>query len=77
MQRGAKDFRRVEEEGTSPRRVRKYIGVHFECCKVYTRVYLNSQGTAYVGWCPYCAQRVEVKIDKRGTHCRFFKVVSY
>ncbi|KPJ61884.1 MAG: hypothetical protein AMJ42_00670 [Deltaproteobacteria bacterium DG_8] len=55
---------------------RKYIGVLFECCDIYTRVYINKKNTSYVGYCPKCAQRVEVKIDKRGTDCRFFKVVK-
>ncbi len=55
---------------------RNFIGVLFTCCDVYARVYLNRKGTAYVGWCPRCAQRMEVKIDKeKGTTSRFFKVL--
>lgn len=60
----------------TPKR-RKYIGVFFECCNVYSRAYINKRKTAYVGWCPRCNQRVEVKIDKRGTDCRFFKVIKF
>ena len=56
---------------------RKYIGVFFECCNIYTRVYINKKKSAYVGYCPKCAQRAEVKIDKRGTDCRFFRVMKY
>ena len=52
---------------------RKYIGVLFECCDVYARVYINRRKTAYVGWCPKCATRVEIKINPRGTASRFFK----
>ena len=59
-----------------PRKRRKYIGVHFECCNIYNRVYINEKKTAYVGWCPECAQRIEVKIDKGGTDCRFFKLIK-
>ncbi|TNF53458.1 hypothetical protein EP227_05900 [bacterium] len=53
---------------------RKFIGVWFECCDVYERVYINKKKTAYVGWCPKCAHRVEIKINPRGTTSRFFKV---
>jgi len=56
---------------------RKYIGVFFECCNIYTRVYINKKKMAYIGYCPKCAQRAEVKIDKRGTDCRFFRVMKY
>lgn len=54
---------------------RKYVGMMFECCSIYARVYINAHKTAYVGWCPRCARRVEIRIDKRGTASRFFKAV--
>jgi len=53
---------------------RKYIGIFFECCSVYTRIYINREKTSYLGWCPKCARRIEIKIDKKGTDNRFFKV---
>ena len=70
-------LRRAEGKVCLPPKRRKYIGVFFECCNVYTQVYINKKKTAYVGCCPKCAQRVEVKIDKRGTNCRFFKLIKY
>ena len=64
-------------KGLSPPKGKKHIGVFFECCNIYTRVYINKNKKAYVGWCPKCAQRIEVKIDKRGTDCRFFELVKH
>lgn len=52
---------------------RPHIGVRFTCCKVYTRIYLNAAGSAYVGWCPRCAARLEVKVSPHGSDARFFE----
>jgi hypothetical protein len=51
---------------------RKFVGVHFTCCDVYTRVYVNRDATAYEGNCPRCAKRVRLTIGPGGTDSRFF-----
>ena len=51
---------------------RRYIGVRFDCCGVYQRIYVNRAGTAYVGWCPKCAVKAEVKVSPTGSKTRFF-----
>jgi hypothetical protein len=51
---------------------RRFVGVHFTCCDVYTRVYVNREQTAYEGNCPKCAKRVRLPIGPGGTDSRFF-----
>jgi hypothetical protein len=50
----------------------RFVGIHFVCCDVYSRVYANRERTAYVGHCPRCAKRVSLKIGPGGTDSRFF-----
>jgi len=51
---------------------RRFVGIHFLCCDVYTRVYVNRDETAYEGNCPKCAKRVRLRIGPGGTNARFF-----
>ncbi|MCX6831802.1 MAG: hypothetical protein NT028_06645 [candidate division Zixibacteria bacterium] len=53
---------------------RPFIGVVFKCCKVYSRIYLNKQRTAFVGWCPRCAAQIRIKVSPDGTDARFFEM---
>lgn len=49
-----------------------YIGMLFKCCNVYTRIYLNKAGTAFVGLCPKCGKKAVVKVGPRGKRSRFW-----
>lgn len=52
---------------------RRFVGIHFTCCDVYHRLYINRSETAYTGHCPRCARRVELKVGPGGTDARIFR----
>ncbi|MCH8805539.1 MAG: hypothetical protein IH986_05575 [Planctomycetes bacterium] len=52
---------------------RRYIGIHFECCGVYTRIYRRPDQTAYLGRCPRCLRTVRVRVGRGGTKARVFR----
>jgi hypothetical protein len=52
---------------------RRWIGIKFDCCGSYSRIYRNKQGTAYEGFCPKCTARIHVPIAPHGTSQRIFR----
>lgn len=61
-------------DGQQSRGRRRFVGVRFACCEVYSRIYVNRDHTAYVGYCPRCSKKIELKIGPGGTDSRFFTV---
>ena len=61
------------EEDSKESSKRAFIGVWFECCNTYGRLYKNANGTMYVGRCPKCLRPVTARIGAEGTNRRFFR----
>lgn len=54
------------------KRPEKFLGILFECCNVYRRIYVNKEKTAYEGLCPRCGKQIFILIGTEGTDARFF-----
>ena len=54
---------------------RRFIGIHFACCEVYARIYVNSWQTAYEGRRPRCLRPVRVGIGPQGVRRAIFHCV--
>jgi hypothetical protein len=57
-----------------PAAPRPYIGVHFECCGVYARVYRRPNERLYTCRCPRCLRTAVVRVGAGGCNERFFRV---
>jgi hypothetical protein len=65
----------ISSDPHSPREdaiCRRFLGIQFACCGVYTRIYINKTETAYEGFCPKCSRPVRIQIGPGGTDHRFF-----
>ena len=52
---------------------RQFIGIWFDCCGVYGRLYKTKDGTMYRGRCPKCLRPAFVRVGEGGTNQRFFR----
>ena len=53
---------------------RPFLGVMFDCCKVYTRLYLHRNGLLYEGRCPRCRKQVRFVVGQGGSETRIWRV---
>ena len=61
-------------EASDSTATRPFIGVQFNCCGVYTRIYRCADGTAYRCRCPRCGKPVNFVVGPGGTDARTFIV---
>ncbi len=71
------DISSVPESSNDPssmrgREPRPFLGIRFQCCRTYGRIYRNDAKTTYTGKCPKCFARVTVPIGSGGNTSRFF-----
>ena len=52
---------------------RPFIGVLFDCCGVYARVYRQPDQREYLGRCPRCLRTLRVRVGPDGTPARIFR----
>jgi hypothetical protein len=52
---------------------RPWLGIHFECCDVYRRIYRDGKRRRYEGACPRCGRRVSVRIGPGGVATRMLR----
>ena len=66
----------MSESDASPpesARTRPYVGIMFECCGIYQRVYRRADQLEYRGRCPRCLRAVQLKVGPSGTSTRIFR----
>jgi hypothetical protein len=52
---------------------RPFLGLNFTCCRVYARIYLTQDGSAFAGHCPRCGGAIRILIADGGATGRFFE----
>lgn len=62
-----------EQKSSSTTAPRPYIGILFECCSVYSRIYRQPDQPEYVGRCPRCLRTVRALVGSDGTPQRIFR----
>mgnify|MGYP004103903895 CR=1 FL=1 len=65
---------RDDMKTTKPKKPRSFLGIMFDCCSVYNRVYINRAGTAYEGRCPRCRRSVRFVVGSGGSDKRMWRV---
>jgi len=49
----------------------RFIGILFECCNSYGRLYLRRDSAAFEGRCPRCYRMVRVPVSEDGIEAHF------
>lgn len=64
---------RPKNSASTTRRSKPFLGMTFECCDTYGRLYRDAEHCRYAGACPKCGRRLQVPIRPGGTEARFFR----
>ncbi|MBT4879368.1 MAG: hypothetical protein HON43_00130 [Alphaproteobacteria bacterium] len=51
----------------------EFLGIMFQCCNIYRRIYVNKGGNGYEGRCPKCFTVVKALIGPGGSDNRIFR----
>ncbi|MBX3396327.1 MAG: hypothetical protein KF841_13270 [Phycisphaerae bacterium] len=70
---GTIDASSVRSSKPSSEEGRPWIGVHFECCGVYSRVYRERSADRYDGRCPKCGISLTVRVSPDGVSTSFVR----
>lgn len=49
------------------------LGVMFECCHIYRRIFKRPDGSAYEGRCPKCGHPARVLVGEGGSASRVWR----
>ncbi len=52
---------------------RPWVGINFECCGVYARIYRDPAASQYVGRCPRCRSPITLRVGADGVESRLFR----
>jgi hypothetical protein len=52
---------------------KRWLGILFNCCHVYGRIYKDAANRRYRGRCPSCGTPIDVPVGPAGTNRRFFE----
>ncbi len=52
---------------------RPWIGIHFECCGMYTRISRQPEASEYEGRCPKCGLPIRVGVGPDGVRTRLLR----
>jgi hypothetical protein len=51
---------------------RPYVGITFKCCRVYRRIFLTVDKSAFAGSCPKCGAPIRIRTGPGGSKSRFW-----
>jgi hypothetical protein len=60
------------QDPSCEKKTRPFLGIRFDCCRTYGRIYRCDTAMSYQGRCPKCLKPIKVKVGSGGTSNRFF-----